>query len=385
MVEFRLRDGTGSIRLRYLVEDTDRHGNVRLYVRRPGQPKIRLHETPGTDAFMAEYRAAIEGKTKVSTPKLTPARPDTFRWLCQQWFASGEYRQLSEKTQIVRRNMLEDLCRKTDRQGRPLGDKPFAMLENRHVRALRDERADTPEGANNLLKALRTLFNWAIAAKLLDRNPARDIPRLAPKNPDGHHTWTPAEIRQYEDTHPIGSKARLALALLLYTGQRISDIVLMGQQHTRDGWLRLTQQKNKGRRPVTLELPILPALAAIIDATPSARSHLTFLTTQFDRPFTVDGFGNRFRKWCDEAGLQHCSAHGLRKAMAVALAESGAAESEIMAWTGHSTSQEVTRYTKAARQKVLASSAGQKLLEHKMDKTVPLKPNMGIGGTKKVK
>ena len=35
------------IRLKYLVEDVDRHGNVRIYFRRKGHAKIRLKGSPG--------------------------------------------------------------------------------------------------------------------------------------------------------------------------------------------------------------------------------------------------------------------------------------------------------------------------------------------------
>ena len=31
-------------------------------------------------------------------------------------------------------------------------------------------------------------------------------------------------------------------------------------------------------------------------------------------------FGNKMREWCNQAGLPHCSAHGLRKAMSRRLA-----------------------------------------------------------------
>lgn len=36
MAKFRLLDGTGEIELKGTVEDVDRHGNVRIYVRPPG-------------------------------------------------------------------------------------------------------------------------------------------------------------------------------------------------------------------------------------------------------------------------------------------------------------------------------------------------------------
>lgn len=369
MPTFRLRNGTGEIRLRYLSEDTDRHGNVRLYVRRPGRAKVRLHEKPGTDAFMVEYLRALEmnatpkRKQRAGEVKGTVMNDGTLLWLTQQWFVSGEFRLLAPETQKQRRSMLGRLCSRKDGKGQPIGAKPFAMLDPRHVRKLRDEIAETPAAANNMVKCLRQLFTWAIAARLCDRNPAKDLPSLKLDNPDGHHSWTAADIAAFENRHPVGTTARLAMALLLYTGQRRSDVVLMGWQHVRDGWLTLTQQKNKGRRPVTLSIPVLPQLLAIIEATPSAQEHATFLTTGAGQPYGVAGFGNRFREWCDQAGLPHCSAHGLRKAMAAALAESGAGENEIMAWTGHRTSAEVTRYTRAARQPILAQRAAERLLQ----------------------
>ena len=96
------------------------------------------------------------------------------------------------------------------------------------------------------------------------------------------------------------------------------------------------------------------SLQAIIDQTPTG--NLAFLTTEFGKPFTSNGFGNWFRKRCDEEGLPNCSAHGLRKAGAALAAENGATERQLMAIFGWSTMKEASRYTKAARQRVLAGS-----------------------------
>jgi integrase len=222
------------------------------------------------------------------------------------------------------------------------------------VRALRDRKAATPEAANERLKALRQVFLMAINNDLAERNPARDVPYIRTGS-QGFHTWTFEEVRRYEVRHPVGTKARLALALLLFTGQRRSDVVRFGRQHAKGGWLTFTQTKNQKRRPVTLSIPILPELQTILDAMPS--SNMTFLVTEFGKPFTSNGFGNRFRKWCDEAQLPHVSAHGLRKAGAVIAAENGASERQLMAVFGWSTMKEAARYTRAARQKVLAASA----------------------------
>jgi integrase len=129
--------------------------------------------------------------------------------------------------------------------------------------------------------------------------------------------------------------------------------------HLRDGWLTFTQVKNGRRNPVKLSIPIVPQLQAIIDASPSG--DLTFIVNEFGRPFSDAGFGNRFRKWCDEAGLRNCSAHGLRKASASRLAELGCSPHVIQAITGHRTLKEVERYTRAADQKRLAGRAMERM------------------------
>ncbi len=226
------------------------------------------------------------------------------------------------------------------------GPLPFSKLTATSILRWRDSKADRPEAANSLIKALRQLFAFAIEYRLATKNPAKDV-RYLKGNSEGFHSWSEEEIGRFEAHHQAGSTARLALALLLHTGQRRSDVVLFGRQHVRGDWLHFTQQKNRNSKPVTLTIPLHPELRRIIDATPSGG--LTFLMSELDRPFTANGFGNRFRKWCDEAGLpSECSAHGLRKAAASRLAEAGATELEIRAITGHQTSREVSRYTKAA-------------------------------------
>jgi integrase len=209
-----------------------------------------------------------------------------------------------------------------------------------------------------MIKALRQVYKFAIEYGHAAKNPAAAVPYLFTKE-GGFHAWTIEEVAQFENWFPIRSKARLAFALLLYTGQRRSDIVRFGKRHVKDGWLKFTQEKNRLRRPVTLELPIVPALQHILDVSPTG--DVTFLVTEHGKPFSGNGFGNRFRAWCDEAGLPQCSAHGLRKAAASRLAELGCSELEIMSVTGHQTMKEVERYTKSARQKVLAGSAMAKL------------------------
>jgi integrase len=157
-----------------------------------------------------------------------------------------------------------------------------------------------------------------------------------------------------EERHPIGTKARLALALLLWTGVRRSDLVRLGKQHVRNGWLRFIQQKNRNRKPVQIAIPILSELQTVIDASPTG--DLTFLVTSAGAPYTLWGFGNWFRDRCVEAGV--CGrAHGLRKAGAATAAENGATTKQLMAIFGWLSVEEAERYTQAAERKRMAGDA----------------------------
>jgi integrase len=255
----------------------------------------------------------------------------------QQFFASK-----SAGTQRMRRGILE-------RFRAAYGERPFALLPAEWIEALLD--AKPPHAARSWLVTLRSLCQFALKRRWLRADPTANIKLRAIKG-DGFHTWTEDEIARFEAHHAIGTKPRLALALLLYTAQRRSDVVRMGRQHIRDGVLTVKQQKTG----VPLEIPVHPHLQAVLDATPS--EHLTFLITATGKPYGGNALSEQFRNWCDAAGLpQRCKPHGLRKAACRRLAEAGCSANEIMAISGHATMKELVRYTKAADQARLARNA----------------------------
>ena len=343
--------------LRYVVRDKDRHGNIRLYFRKDGK-KTRLRGAEGSAEFLENYRLALLNQS-LPTPSFETVQSRSIRQLCVGYFQSAPFKSLAPRGQQVRRSILERFC-----QNQNDGEKPYKMLEPQHLRKRRDAMMDRPEAANNMLKAVRQLCKYAMTYENFDKNPAKAVEYL-PGNPDGFHAWTPDEFTQFEERHPVGSMARLALALALYTGQRRSDLVNLGRQHIvinhGTEWLKFTQHKNREKAPIHMEIPIVSALRQVLDATPTG--DLNFLTNGYGRPFTSNGFGNKFRDWCDQAELPQCSVHGLRKAAASRLAELGCTEQEIMSITGHKTSKEIARYTKAARQKTRAESALRKMME----------------------
>ena len=188
------------------------------------------------------------------------------------------------------------------------------------------------------------MFNVGVDMGMMEINPAIGIKPYKIRN-DGFHVWTEEEIAQFEQRHPIGTKPRLALELLLGTAQRRSDIVRAGWQHLK-GDVMLFRQEKTG---TVLEIPIGNELGTALAREP--KTNLTFLLTEWGGPFSPDGFSHWFRKQCNRAGLRHCSAHGLRKSAATRLADAGCSIDQIKAITGHQSMNEVARYTKKSRPK----------------------------------
>jgi len=228
-------------------EDTDRHGVIRVYYRVKGRPKkTRIRGVPWTAAFMAAYEAAKDQAVPTEGKGITPA---TWRWLCVRYFGEcAEYKRLDARTQHVRRQILEATFDEPIAPGSPkfFRDFPLSRMTADAIEVLRDRKINTPESANARIKAIRQVFKFGVKKKLAPSNPARDVEYFK-SGSEGFHTWTPDEVRQFEEHHPIGTKARLALGLMLFSGQRRSDIIRFGKQHiTKDGkHLTFTQYKGQ--------------------------------------------------------------------------------------------------------------------------------------------
>ena len=320
----------------------DRNGKSRFYLRRPGFKSVPLPGLPWSPQFMEVYEAALSGQPSQIGASRT--KPGTITAAIIGYYYDQSFLALAPSTQRSLRGILE-------RFRAEHGDKRIALLQRQHIITLLKSKKRF--AARDWLKAIRALMKYAIEFGLRADNPARGV-KLPNQKTDGYHSWTDAEIEQFEAYHVPGTRARLALSLLLYTGQRRGDVIRMGRQHIRAGVVYVRQQKTG----TELAIPIHATLQAIITETPA--NHLTLLTTQTGKPFSAAGFGNWFRDRCNEAGLSHCSAHGLRKAAARRLAEAGCTMHEIAAITGHASLSEVQRYTRAADQARLARAAMDK-------------------------
>jgi integrase len=354
------------LRLKYLNSFYDRHGRLRSYLRRPGRKAIALPGPPGSPEFMSAYQATIAGETappmQIGESRTTPG---TVAALTVNYFNSMAFQNLAPETKRTRRNILERFREK-------YGTLNIAKLGPLHLEKMVAAKAATPAAARNFLNTIRAMLQFAVEIGFLSHNPAVHVKRVKIRT-DGYRTWTEEDISAFEERHPIGTRARLAFALLLFTGQRRSDVLQLGPQHLREEVIYLRRQQKTG---VGLQLPVHPGLKVVLDASPS--EHLTFLTTSFGRPFTPAGFTNWFRECCNQAGLaKGTSAHGLRKAACRRLAEAGCSENVIAAISGHKSLKEVQRYTAAANQLRLAQQgihAVQKEFPETATRTPSYKP-----------
>jgi len=161
---------------------------------------------------------------------------------------------------------------------------------------------------------------------------------------------------------------------MITIGARRSDAAAIGPRHvfTKDGerWLRFTAHKGRNRFPVEIEARLTAELIEAIEKTEVG--HQTYILSARKEPYTIESFGNAFSRWCGEAGLPHCSSHGLRKAAAVAYAESEATAPELMAVFGWSNLRTAQIYIEQAEKRRMRRNAFDRREAYEKLRNVPL-------------
>jgi integrase len=328
----------------------DRHGKLRTYGRlaRKG-PRIPLPDF-GTAEFNAAYAQMLAGQLVPARERRPRIIPGTIGALVISYLKSAAYVGLRETTKVGYAHRIEVL--RTQHGHRSVA----GLTRERIITGILQPYADRPGAALSILKMLRVLIRHAIDIGWLKHDPSLGIKR--PKTQE-IRSWTDAEIEIFEARWPIGTKQRLAFALMLYTGQRRSDVHRMTWTDVSGNTIRVLQQKTKGKLIIPLHDELRKALAA------ASRKHVTIINTEFGPPYTVDGFSQWLRDSIRAAGLPlDAQPHGLRKAAGRRLAEAGCTAKEIMAVLGHKTLAEAERYTREANQARLAAAAVTKLEAH---------------------
>lgn len=331
-----IRTGNRAIRLKGLFLHPSgakyhraRRGGRQVYTRLPDLPL----DHPD---FLAAFAAAARGQ------EAPPAwAPETIGSTWRAALASDLLHSYSESYRSIIRRQAALIC------GRG-GHVKAAAVAERHIRAdLRD--ASNPAAR---LKAWRFWTRYCLERGWLETDPSAPI-RLRLRAGDGHPMWTRDEIEAFRAAWPIGTTARAIMELGFWTGARIGDLCLIGPPHVgRDGVLAFRQSKTGALAFVPWTCP-LPSWATAMEpdrdlchaAITRPDRTMTWLQTAAGRTRSHKAAGHLLATACRKIGLER-SAHGLRKARAAALAESGATPAQIGAWTGHQSLSEITHYTR---------------------------------------
>jgi integrase len=326
-------------KLPYIKEYIDDCGIRRRYFRRKGFKGGPLLGKVGSPEFVAAYQMYIGGPAAMPAP--VRSGQGTFAGLIADYYRSVEYANLKPSSKKLYRYALEPLREKH-------GHQPLQTMTRENLIGIIERVGARAPGMANLTRAvLQKMLKGALDRGQIRANPLAN--KVTAYKTGTHHTWTDAELAQFEARWPLGTRPRLVYALLFYTGQRSGDVVRMSRRDISDGRIKVVQEKTG----VELSIPIHPDLAAALKAAPS--KGLNLIGDKEGRPIKRAALSHMMRVAIRQAGLPpRCVPHGLRKATLRTMAENGASAKQLAAVSGHKTTKELDRYTAAADQPSLA-------------------------------
>lgn len=341
-----------------LLREPLRSGGTRFRVRPKGdkQKRVTLPFGPGHKDFKAAYDLARSSgmKWESEKPAAIQVTPYTVSWLTYKYLHHFEEQcKTGAKSLQTLKKRRQQYARLRDAYGK----KELAM-PRKAVIALRDKYMSTPAAANDLIEAIRTMYDWAVEREYVEDNPAKNVKRIYYKEV-GAVSWTMDDITQFKARHPLGTTPYLALTILVFTACRIGCLRTLGRKHIElvNGRRVLSWLPEK-RGSTHVTLPIAPQLQEAIDALKIVSLDKPFLINGYGDVFkTTDSLGQTFRKWCRQAGLGNRSAHGVRKGAGSILAHMGCSQYQIMSVHGHSEAKTSEKYTKGVERYRLASDA----------------------------
>jgi integrase len=355
-----------------VTRERNRHGKAVFYYRVGKGKRVRLPSF-GSDEFDEAYAAARDGKPQQRKAPGVPHQ-GSLRWLVIEYKKSLHFRSLDAITQRRRDSFFKQMVDVS-------GDEMVSNIAEIDIVTGREKRSGGKgHAANNYLKAIKPMFAYAKSRGWISTDPAKSVDSAATLAGE-REPWSIADIKKFEKRHSVGTMANLAMRILLFTGLRISDAVLLGKQHVRNGVVKFRPGKTSKSSGVTVTFPALPPLIEAIASTKTG--DLAYLVTEKGEPFASGAsFGNWFRARCKEAKV-HVRAHGLRKTGPTLAAQAGATASELMAMWGWTTLAQAELYTKSANREILGGSAASKLMagydEAQTENDIPRTSDQGAG------
>lgn len=296
----------------------------------------RLPDNPNSIEFMA----ALEEQSRYGRAKV-----GTLGSLMTEYKASPEFTQRSKSTKRIYLIQMDKL--------KPLQDLSISSLTRGHCKKIQTKYSDKPATANMIIAILNNLMRFAVDMEYRKDNPALNIKSIKTGE---YRPWTKKEINTFLKDAP--QHLFVGVTLGLYTGQRISDCLKMEWDDLEDNFIFVKQMKTG----TELHIPCHTTLIETLDNITKNSSDTYILSRKNGKQYLASHFRQLLTDRIKELKLpQDLHFHGLRKSAAVALAEAGCTERQIMSITGHKSFDMVTHYTKGADQKRQAKQAIDKL------------------------
>lgn len=271
--------------------------------------------------------------------------PGSFEAIARAWLASPAFAKKAPRTKALERVYLDNELRAR------FGALPVSAITRPVVIRLRDKLSPrAPVKARHVLGVLRQVLQYAVDAGTITQNsalrPGLPIPKAR------RQVWSQQAIDAFLEVAP--PRVRRGFMLMLYTAQRVSDVLAMD-------WSQLTRQHGRvimtmtqGKTGELISFPLAQPLTAELKATwqprgpivPNARGG-RWDRRAFTRAFvaTVCRANRRLAREGFKAGMNKAEvrstlitglqARDLRRTAMVAMARKGATAAQIASVSGH--------------------------------------------------
>lgn len=339
------------IRIRHFVTKKERYHywQPSKLLRDQGFKSIRLSDNRSEAIAEAEKLNASVDRWRAGGERPPGHREGTVSWLIWRYTTDDVFEAKSESTKRVYRLGFKDL-------EDALGDMPLSAITLRVISEYRRRYKDRPNRANQIVASIQSMYRYAMEEGLVTTNPSENV-RLFSVEPR-QAVWSLEQERKFVETAVASGKTSmvLAIALGIYTAQRVGDLITLPWAGYDGQWIGLTQQKTKK----FVEVPVLTPLRALLDGTPKRSTII--LTDEAGQTYKYDRFNRLFRELCQQSGIEDLQFRDLRRTAAVRMAEHGVKVQEIAAITGHTlTTTQSIMETYLPRTKRMAERAGQQM------------------------
>jgi len=244
----------------------------------------------GTDRASAEARIHEWLNAQVPSQAFGKATLDA---LIADYLRTTDFRQLAPRTQQLYRTYLEQLRAR-------FAAMPVELITPPWIERLKLNLQDQPGRCNHTLQVLKIILQWGVRLGYCKSNAAREVSRIS--QPPRATLWTAQECDAF--LAAASGAQRLAFALMLYTAQRLSDVLAMTRGQVSEHGGRLFIALRQGKTGELLDVPVHAKLEPMLrERLADASGGLLLIPSPRGRPWMKRNFSRDWDKATRLAGL----------------------------------------------------------------------------------